>query len=92
MENKIDKNIDVNIFYEEIATHFIVRGPITVNKETHPELKGMSKKEMINYIEENVFRMKAVNGERYQTLDQELSDSNLIRDKSYTDTVKFGFE
>ena len=75
MEKKVFK-----VFYQEIETNVIVRGPIEVSEETHPELKGKTDEEIIKYVQENAWDMKT-SAEYYDNLAEELADADVIKDK-----------
>ena len=75
MEKKVFK-----VFYQEIETNVIVRGPIEVSEETHPELKGKTEKEIIKYVQENAWDMKT-DSEYYESLAEELADADVVKDK-----------
>lgn len=68
------------VFYQEIETNVIVRGPIKVSEETHPELKGKTEEEVIKYVQEHAWEMKT-SSEYYDSLGEELSDADVLKDK-----------
>ena len=68
------------VYLTEIETNVITRGPIIVSEETHPELKGMSEKEVIDYVQKNAWDMKT-DSEYYESLGEELGDSDVVKDK-----------
>jgi len=68
MKKKIFK-----VYHEEVNTNLVVRGPIEVSEDTHPELKGKTDDEIIQYIKDNAWEMKTSN-EYYDSLGEDLAD------------------
>jgi hypothetical protein len=75
MKKKIFK-----VYHEEVNTNLVVRGPIEVSEDTHPELKGKTDDEIIQYIKDNAWEMKTSN-EYYDSLGEDLADSDIVKDK-----------
>ena len=75
------------VSYEQVANY---RYSVTVNEETHPELKGMTEDEMKEYIINNSENMAPING-IYPNLYEELSNSDIENDKwtNYSEEIKF---
>jgi hypothetical protein len=75
------------VSYEHVANY---RYSVTVNEETHPELKGMTQDEMKKYILNNAKNMAPVNS-IYGNLHEELSNSDIETDKwsNYNEEIKF---
>ena len=65
----------------EYYSTMLVREPVTINVEDYPELDGMSEEEMQNYIKENWSDMKSTNQQWYETLYEECTQSDVIREK-----------
>lgn len=87
-----DKSLPkVKIYFEETVIKKTLRGPVSICHLSHPELAGMNKEEMIDFIRENIHFMKAINKNFYETLDQEIENYTILEEKSYTDTIKFNF-
>ena len=65
----------------EYYNTMIVREPIKINVEDYPELNGMSEEEMKDYIKDNWSDMKSTNEEWYESLYDECSQSDVMREK-----------
>jgi len=81
---------DIKVFvisYEQVRNY---RYSITVNEETHHELKGMTEEEMKQYISENAEEMDATN-DNYANLLEQLADSDVETSKSnnYDEEIHF---
>ncbi len=81
---------DIKVYivsYEQVANY---RYSITVNEETHPELKGMTEDEMKQYILDNSEEMAATN-DIYANLHEQLADCEVENDKwsNYDEEIKF---
>lgn len=83
-ENETPKTITVGAteYYETS----LFRESLELNVEDYPELAGMTKEEMIDYIEENAWEMKPTDSEIYDTLADELMDRDVVRDKITNET------
>lgn len=75
------------VSYEHVANY---RYSVTVNEETHPELKGMTQEEMKEYILNNAENMKSTS-DSYDNLYEELSNSDIENDKwsNYNEEIQF---
>lgn len=71
----------IKIHQTESYTTFIVREPITIDLDDYPELEGMSSYDIIDYLEYNASEMKPTNSEWYESLADELSQTDVIREK-----------
>lgn len=69
----------LKIYAEENYTTTIIREAIEIDSENYPKLIGMSEEQIINYIDENIWEMKSVNGD-YSSLGEELCQATLIND------------
>ena len=65
----------------EYYNTMLVHEPVVINVEDYPELSGMSEEEMQNYIKENWSDMKSTNQQWYETLYEECTQSDVIREK-----------
>ena len=65
----------------EYYNTMLVHEPVVINVEDYPELSGMSEEEMQNYIKENWSDMKSTNEQWYETLYEECTQSDVIREK-----------
>ena len=75
------------VSYQQVANYLY---SVTVNEETHPELKGMTEDEMKEYIINNSENMAPIN-DIYPNLYEELSNSDIESDKwsIYNEEIKF---
>ena len=75
------------VSYEHVSNY---RYSVTVNEETHPELKGMTQEEMKEYILNNAENMKSTS-DSYDNLYEELSNSDIENDKwsNYNEEIQF---
>jgi hypothetical protein len=71
----------ISVKMVEYYNTMVVREPIEINVEDYPELNGMSEEEMKNYIKENWSDMKSTNEEWYESLYDECSQSDVMREK-----------
>lgn len=65
----------------EYYNTMLVHEPVVINVEDYPELNGMSEEEMQNYIKDNWADMKSTNEQWYETLYEECSQSDVLREK-----------
>ena len=65
----------------EYYNTMLVHEPIKINVEDYPELNGMSEEEMKDYIKDNWSDMKSTNEEWYESLYDECSQSDVMREK-----------
>lgn len=86
------KKPSVKFYYEMTEARWSRNDDIIINEDTHPELKGMTYDEMVEYIRNNMSTMKAVNSEYYSSLEEEaLSNGEVAEDYSKIDDG-FGFD
>ena len=88
-EEKSDSTIRIHL--EETYTKKTTKGFVEISNLTHPELEGMTKLEMIDYIKENIYFMQSSKGNFLQTLDQEIENSPVLEEKIYLETIKYNF-
>ena len=65
----------------EYYNTMLVKEPVEINVEDYPELNGMTEEEMQEYISENWGDMKSTNEELYESLYEECTDTEIIREK-----------
>ncbi|CAK0762471.1 hypothetical protein CCP3SC1AL1_300018 [Gammaproteobacteria bacterium] len=75
----------------ESHTHSVWYDSMTINVSDYPELDGMSKEEMISYINENFWDMKSMEDEDYTLLD-DLQNMGDVNDKIYDEQKELYFE
>ena len=73
------KTIEVRM--TESYSTWVVRESIEINIENYPELAGMTKEEMNDYIMSNASDMKPTNSEYYDSLFEELLGMDVVREK-----------
>lgn len=73
----------IKIYQTESYITYAVREPITIDLDDYPELEGMSNEDIVDYLESNSYDMKSQNVDSYDSLSDELSDNDVIKDKIY---------
>ena len=73
--------IKLEVYCATVQTVVEYRKSFTISEETHPELAGMSKDEMINYVKENVYEMPSFSFDDYDSLGDELEDAEIEKEK-----------
>lgn len=81
----------VKIYQTESYTTYIVREPISIDLDDYPELEGMANDEIVEYLKESSFEMKAQN-EDYDSLSEELEDRDILKDKIYGEECSYKVE
>ena len=81
----------VKIYQTESYTTYIVREPISIDLDDYPELEGMTNDEIVEYLKESSFEMKAQN-ENYDSLSEELEDRDILKDKIYGEECSYKVE
>jgi hypothetical protein len=71
----------ISVRMVEYYNTMVVREPVEIKVEDYPELNGMSEEEMEEYISENWSDMKPTNEEWFESLYEECSQSDVIREK-----------
>ena len=71
----------ISVRMVEYYNTMVVREPVEIKVEDYPELKGMSEEEIQEYISENWSDMKPTNEEWFESLYEECSQSDVIREK-----------
>jgi hypothetical protein len=69
----------LKIYVEETYTTTIIREAFEIDSENYPKLSGMSEEQISNYIDDNIWEMKPINGD-YSSLGEELSQATPIND------------
>ena len=78
---KMDTPKTISVKCVEYYNTMIVREPVTINVEDYPELNGMSEDEMKYYISINWGDMKSTIEQWYETLYEECTQSDVLREK-----------
>jgi len=83
----------ISVFATEGYSTYIVREAIELNVADYPELAGMDRKEIIDYIEENAWEMKPTDEEGYyESLAEELTDKDIFREKLNNESQEINAE
>jgi hypothetical protein len=75
------ENVSVDVYLMDSHVYTCWRGPIRVNAETHPELKGMTEQEMKDYVSKNASEMTSIDSDYYDNLYDQLIDADYGKDK-----------
>ena len=76
----------IAVFATEYYETSITREPVELNLADYPELEGMTKEEAIDYVESNASDMASTNPDMYESLEEELNDMDIRRDKITNET------
>jgi hypothetical protein len=76
----------IAVFATEYYETSITREPVELTLADYPELEGMSQDEAINYVELNASEMASTNPDMYESLEEELNDMDIRRDKITNET------
>lgn len=82
----------VKIHQTESYITYVVREPITIDLDEYPELEGMSNEEIVSYLESSSYDMKSQDVDSYDSLSDELSDKDVIKDKIYGEESSYVVE
>lgn len=88
---KENKKVSLDVYMADGHYYVCWRGPITINEDTHPELKGMSKEQIEEYVKENAETMAAVDSDFYDNLWDQLMDYDYNKDKILDETYELEF-
>lgn len=69
----------LKIYVEEVYTTTIIREAFEIDSENYPKLSGMSEEQLSNYIDDNIWELKPING-AYSSLGEELSQATPVND------------
>ena len=81
MENTNETPKTISVRMVEYYNTMVVREAVEINVEDYPELNGMTEEEMQNYISENWDEMKPTDDEYLESLREECSESDVVREK-----------
>jgi hypothetical protein len=81
----------ISVFATEGYSSYIVREAIELNIADYPELDGMTREEMISYIESNAWEMKPTT-DYYDSLADELNEKDIIREKLNNESQEINAE
>ena len=65
---------------EETYTTTVYREKMEIDTDNYPELEGMTEDEIGEYIDDNIWDMKPVNSDLYESLGEELLDKDIDSD------------
>lgn len=71
----------ISVRMVEYYNTMVVHEPVEIIIDNYPELKGMSEEEMQEYIKNNWSDMNPTNEQWYDSLYEECSQSDVIREK-----------
>ncbi len=71
----------VKIYKTEAYSTWIAREPVEIDTENYPELNGLSEQEIEEYIFENLEEMKPTDDTYYDSLDEEINEKDIRREK-----------
>ena len=84
--------IKLEVYCTKIETIITHHRTFIIDEKTHPELKGLTEDEMITYIKENAYEMSAFSTEDYDSLGDELEDSDVEKEKYVPQSTEFNVE
>ena len=70
----------IKIHAEETYTTTIYREKMEIDTDDYPELAGMDEDQISDYIDNNIWDMKPVNSDLYDSLGEELLDKDTESD------------
>lgn len=82
----------LNVYGTESYVTWMVKEPIEIDTDNYPELEGKTLEEVKDYIRENIWDMKPTNEDHYESLGEELQDTDIRRDKIYNEEVDVIFD
>jgi hypothetical protein len=70
----------IKLHAEETYTTTVYREKMEIDTDNYPELEGMTEDEIGEYIDDNIWDMKPVNSDLYESLGEELLDKDIDSD------------
>ena len=70
----------IKLHAEETYTTTVYREKMEIDTDNYPELEGMTEDQISDYIDNNVWDMKPVNSDLYESLGEELLDKDVESD------------
>lgn len=70
----------IKLHAEETYTTTIYREKMEIDTDDYPELAGMDEDQISDYIDNNIWDMKPVNSDLYESLGEELLDKDTESD------------
>lgn len=70
----------IKLHAEETYTTTIYREKMEIDTDNYPELAGMDEDQISDYIDNNIWDMKPVNSDLYDSLGEELLDKDTESD------------
>ena len=70
----------IKLHAEETYTTTVYREKMEIDTDNYPELEGMTEDEIGDYIDDNIWDMKPVNSDLYESLGEELLDKDIDSD------------
>ena len=72
--------MQIKLHAEETYTTTVYRENMEIDTDNYPELEGMTEDEIGEYIDDNIWDMKPVNSDLYESLGEELLDKDIDSD------------
>ena len=82
----------IKIHAEETYTTTVYRESMEIDTDNYPELEGMTEDEISDYVDNNIWDMKPVNSELYESLGEELLDKDVDSDHIGGEQTEFYVE
>lgn len=84
----------IKVFYTEGYNTWIVKEPVEIDTDNYPELNGLSKDEIEEYLTKNADKMKSTEGDEPSSysLWDECQEQEDRRVKEYNNEVSFQIE
>ena len=70
----------IKLHAEETYTTTVYREKMEIDTDNYPDLEGMTEDEIGEYIDDNIWDMKPVNSDLYESLGEELLDKDIDSD------------
>jgi hypothetical protein len=86
-----EKKPSVILYYEEVERHYVRKERLIINQDTHPELRDMDQRQMVEYVKENMDRMKPTE-EGYGSLMEQSELQGDEKDKYFFDSRDYVVE
>lgn len=71
----------IKVYRTESYSTWVTREPVEIDTNDYPELEGMSKEEIEDYVKSNSYEMKPTNDEYWDSLEMEINESDVRREK-----------
>ena len=82
----------IKIYAEETYTTTVYREAMEIDSDNYPELEGMTEDQISDYVDNNIWDMKPVNSDLYESLGEELLDKDVDSDHIGGEQTEFYVE